>query len=301
MDDPQTLTLPGGGKITGPVKDGKVNGFGTIEWGYNMKYTGYLKDNRPHGYGQYDSVVHKHGLFNNGSFEQGVWMHYENTGLVVERGRNDHFRQGRLEFAIYRDLYAYLSAHQPTLKLEGYKIEGVGWHGPVSRTDRNVMAVDYYENGLIARSDASINNIEVWKVYVRDGQASIMVSYDPATRTGKLADGRTISEDNKHLFKPSAKYLSPSFFYTSCGCGGDGKSSITAEVSGYTNTWTRTEQVNKSAVVGYWQGTQQVTSTYYTPGYTITRKVACSNADAVWAPYGVGVRHAVLTTRSLPE
>jgi hypothetical protein len=221
--------------------------------------------------------------------------------MVVEKGRSDRFRQGQVRYTLYPDLAAFLRGTQPSLALEGYKVEGLGWQGPVSRSDRNVTAVDYYSNGMIVRTDAAINNIEVWKVYVRDGRASIMVSYDPATRTGTLADGRTISEDNKHLFRPSAKYLSPSFFYTACGCGGDGKSSVTAEVSGYTNTWTRTEQVNKSAVVGYWQGTQQVTSTYYTPGYTITRKVACSNPDAVWAPYGVGVRHAVLTTRSLPE
>ena len=37
MADPKTLILEDGGKITGPVKDGKVNGFGTIEWGVNNK------------------------------------------------------------------------------------------------------------------------------------------------------------------------------------------------------------------------------------------------------------------------
>lgn len=123
----------------------------------------------------------------------------------------------------------------------------------------------------------------VWQVYVKDGIASMVVRYNPSSKEAVLSDGRVINTSNKSEYKPSSKYYT-SHFYTVCPCGGDGKTTTTAEVSGYTKSWTRTEQVNKSAVVGYWQGTQQVTSTYYTPGYSITRKVACENPNAEWVP-----------------
>lgn len=299
MDNPQTLTLPGGVKITGPVQNGKVNGFGTIEWGYNLKYTGYLKDNLPDGYGQLDSMTQKHGLFSNGKFVQGYWIYYGLNRLNVEEGRYDQFREGRIKRSCYTNLAAYLRGAKPFEGWEGYYIEGSGWQGLVTSFDPNTKSETWYEKGMIQKRDASINNISVWQVYVKDGMASIMVSYDPITRTGTLADGRTINEQNKGQYKPS-KYNS-SHFYTMCPCGGDAKTTRTAEVSGYTKSWTRTEQVNKSAVVGYWQGTQQVTSTYYTPGYSITTKVACENPDAVWAPFGVGTRHSVLRAKSLKE
>lgn len=292
MDNPQTLTLSGVAKITGPLKDGKVNGFGTIDWGYNMKYTGYLKDNLPHGYGQWDSSRQKYGLFNEGKFVQGSWLYSDFNRLIVEEGRTDGFTAGNIKRSLYRNLAAYLQGEQPVEGWEGYFVEGTGWQGLVKSFDMYARNETMYDKGKIVSSNAAIARLWGGQVYVKDGRASLMVKYDPVSQTGTLADGRIINRDNMNEYKPSKKYYETNF-YSSCSCDGQGTTTTTAEVSGYTRSWTRTEQVNKSAVVGYWQGTQQVTSTYYTPGYTITRKVPCSNPRAEWVRYGVGTRHMV--------
>ncbi|HAO47190.1 MAG TPA: hypothetical protein PLZ45_09295 [Ferruginibacter sp.] len=312
IDNPQTITTPNDEIISGPVVNGKVNGFGTITFkghikdyrlGFNTnnQYEGYIKDNLPNGYGLMDTIgCEKYGMFSSGSFDRGKWISYWGSRLVIEEGRSDHFRQGIVKSDTYENMFDYLDGRKPVFSIEGYKIEGIGWHGLVKTLNVYKEVETWYDNGKAISSSASINNIMNGQVYVKDGQASIIVSYDPYTRTGSLADGRTINEQNKSGYKPSNRYHVTDFYMT-CGCGGDGKSTITAEIAGYTNTWSRTEQVNRSAVVGYWQGTQQVTSTYYTPGYSITRKVACSNPDAVWIPFGTGTKHSVLTRKSLKE
>jgi hypothetical protein len=302
MDDPQTIKDESGREITGTVRNGKVNGFGKIKYGYNNQYQGYLKDNRPDGYGfMVDTTgAIKYGLFNNGSFEQGSWMSYCNNRFIVTEGKKDNFKEGYLKESTYESLEDYLSGRPARWSFEGYKIQATGWQGKVLSTDYNTKTEAWFDKGVRTSYSSEINNIMVWEVYVKDGIASMLMSYDASAREGTLSDGRKINASNKSEYKPSSKYNS-SHFFGLCTCGGDAKTTRTAEVSGYTKSWTRTEQVNKSAVVGYWQGTQQVTSTYYTPGYTITTKVACSNPNAVWAPYGVTTRHSVLRTTSLKE
>lgn len=300
MDNPQTIKDEQGREITGPLRNGKINGFGNIKYGYNNHYRGYIKDNLPDGFGYMDTIgATKYGMFRNGSFEQGTWMNYWYNRFVVTEGKKDNFKEGNLKESTYESLEDYLAGKQPRWSYEGYMIQATGWQGKVVSTDYNSKTETWYDKGKIVSSASSINNISVWQVYAKDGMASVVVSYDPYGGEGTLADGRKINASNKHEYKPSKYYVGS--FYGVCPCGGDAKTTKTTEVSGYTNTWTRTEQVNKSAVVGYWQGTQQVTSTYYTPGYTMTTKVACSNPDAVWAPYGVGTRHSVLTVKSLKE
>ncbi|MFN8251848.1 MAG: hypothetical protein U0V75_08185 [Ferruginibacter sp.] len=312
MDNPQTITSASGEIITGPLVNGKVNGFGTITYkghidGYrlsinpNNQYRGYIKDNLPDGYGLMDTTgVEKYGLFSKGWLQQGNRVTYDAgnrmqiTELQADQNNNELVKERD-----YNSLFYYLQGNGPYFGIEGYKIAGKGWHGLVKSFTLSTQNEMWYDNGKLSASSSSINNIMVWQVYVKDGIASMVVSYNPATGEGILSDGRKINNSNISEFKPS-KYTS-SHFYDVCPCGGDAKTTMTAEVSGYTNTWSRTEQVNKSAVVGYWQGTQQVTSTYYTPGYTITRKVACSNPNAEWVPYGVGTRHSVLRVKSLKE
>lgn len=301
MDNPQTIKDENGRVITGPLVNGKVNGFGTIRYvDINNQYQGYIKDNRPDGFGIMDTIgARKYGLFSNGFFEEGTWMSYWNNRFIITYGKKDNFREGNLKEVTYENLEDYLAGKPPRWSYEGYMIQATGWQGKVISTDFNNETITWYDKGKVVSSASSINNISVWQVYVKDGLASVVVSYDSYAREGTLADGRKINESNKQQYKPSKYYVG--HFFDVCPCGGDAKTTKTAEVSGYTNSWTRTEQVNKSAVVGYWQGTQQVTSTYYTPGYTMTIKVACSNPDAVWAPYGVGTRHSVLRTRSMKE
>lgn len=300
MDNAQTIKDDKGREITGPMLNGKINGFGTIKYSYNNHYMGYIKDNRPDGYGLMDTIgAIKYGMFRNGSFEQGTWMNYWNNRFVVTEGKKDNFKEGNLKESTYESLEDYLAEKQPRWSYEGYMIQATGWQGKVLSTDYNSKTETWYDKGKVVSSVYSINNISMWQVYAKDGMASVVVSYDAYSGEGTLADGRKINASNKDEYKPSKYYVGS--FFDLCSCGGDAKTTKTTEVSGYTSTWKRTEQVNKSAVVGYWQGTQQVTSTYYTPGYTMTTKVACSNPDAVWAPYGVGTRHSVLRAKSLKE
>ncbi len=301
MDDPQTIKDDKGREITGPVRNGKVNGFGSIKYNFHNYYKGYITNNRPDGFGLMDTAgAIKYGLFSNGFFEQGTWMNYWNSRFMIEEGKKDNFKEGYVKKATYENIEDYLAGKAPRWTYEGYMIQATGWQGKVLSTDYNTKTETWYDKGVIVSSSSSINNIMVWQVYAKDGIASIVVSYDVYAREGTLSDGRKINASNKSQYKPSNKYNS-SHFYDVCPCGGDAKSTRTAEVSGYTKSWTRTEQVNKSAVVGYWKGTQQVTSTSYTPGYTMTIKVACSNPNAVWAPFGIGTRHSVLRTQSLAE
>lgn len=300
MDDPKTIKDDKGREITGPVRNGKVNGFGSIKYNTNNHYQGYIKDNLPDGFGYMDTIgATKYGMFSNGFFERGTWMNYWNNRFVVTEGKKDNFKEGYISESTYESLDDYLAGKQPRWSFEGYMIQATGWQGKVLSTDYNSKSETWYDKGKIVSSASSINNISVWQVYAKDGMASVVVSYDAYSGEGTLADGRKINASNKNEYKPSKYYVGS--FYDVCPCGGDAKTTKTAEVSGYTSTWKRTEQVNKSAVVGYWQGTQQVTSTYYTPGYTMTVKVACSNPDAVWAPFGVGTRHSVLKAKSLKE
>lgn len=301
MDDPQTIKDDKGREITGPVRNGKVNGFGTIRYGLYNQYQGYIKDNRPDGFGYIDTIgAMKYGMFSNGFFEQGTWMSYWNIRFIVEEGRKDNFKEGYITRKTYTSIENYLAGHIPYESLEGYMIQATGWQGKVLYKDHKIENESWYDKGIRVSSNSNITNFFGGEVYVKDGIASMMISYDPSAREGTLSDGRKINASNKNQYKPSSKYNS-SHFYEVCPCGGDAKTTRTAEVSGYTSTWKRTEQVNKSAVVGYWQGTQQVTSTYYTPGYTMTIKVACSNPNAVWAPFGLTTRHSVLRVKSLIE
>lgn len=301
MDNAQTFKDEKGREFTGPMVNGKINGFGTIRYGYNNQYQGYIKDNLPHGYGFMDTIgATKYGLFNKGFFEQGTWITYWVNRLIVTEGKKDNFKEGYIKQATHDNLEYYVAGYPPLWSFEGYMIQATGWQGKVLRTDYNSKTETWYDKGVQISSSSEINNIMVWQVYVKDGIASMVVRYNPSSKEAVLSDGRVINTSNKSEYKPSSKYYT-SHFYTVCPCGGDGKTTTTAEVSGYTKSWTRTEQVNKSAVVGYWQGTQQVTSTYYTPGYSITRKVACENPNAEWVPFGVGTRHSVLATKFFKE
>lgn len=311
IDNSQTITTANGNIVTGPMINGKVNGFGTITFkdhieGYrlgfntNNQYAGYIKDNLPDGYGLMDTIgSERYGMFNAGYFQQGNRVTY-NIRLTIEQVHIDYSKNEFIKSRTYESMYDYLNGRIPSFGFEGNKIPGIGWHGLVKNFNLSTINETWYDNGKKISSAAYINHIMACEVYVKDGIASMVVSYNPSTGEATLSDGRKINASNKNEYKPSSKYNS-SHFYSICPCGGEGKTTTSAEVSGYTNSWTRTEQVNKSAVVGYWQGTQQVTSTYYTPGYTITRKVACTNPKAVWAPYGVGTRHSVLTVNSLQE
>lgn len=311
IDNSQTITTANGNIITGPMINGKVNGFGTITFkdhieGYrlgfniNNQYAGYIKENLPDGYGLMDTIgSERYGMFNAGYFQQGNRVTYD-IRLTIEQVHIDYSKNEFIKSRTYESMYDYLNGRIPTFGFEGNKIPGIGWHGLVKNFNLSTINETWYDNGKKISSAAYINHIMVYEVYVKDGIASMVVKYNPSTGEATLSDGRKINASNKNDFKPSSKYNS-SHFYSICPCGGEGKTTTSAEVSGYTNSWTRTEQVNKSAVVGYWQGTQQVTSTYYTPGYTITRKVACTNPKAVWAPYGVGTRHSVLRVNSLQE
>jgi hypothetical protein len=299
INDSKTIQDERDYEVNGPVINGKVNGFGSIRFGNNYVYEGYITNNQPDGYGFVKANGNeKYGLFKAGSFEQGTWLSW-NFFLEIEEGRTDNFKEGFVSRSIYENLQAYIDQKKPRQSWSGYKIGENGWQGKVVNTSFNETNEYWYDKGIIVSSSTSYDQLMAFQVYAKDGIASMIVSYNAETKEGKLSDGRVITPGNKNEYKVSKHYAGE--FYNVCICGGDGQGYMTAEVAGSTSSWTRTEQVNKSAVVGYWQGTQQVKSTYYTPGYTITRKVACNRQNAFWAPFGTTTRHSELTNKSLKE
>jgi hypothetical protein len=304
IDNTQLIKDENGYEISGPLQNGKVNGFGTIKYSNNHRYQGYIFNNQPEGFGIMDTVgSKKYGLFNNGYIVQGIWLQKWNLSLTVYEGNYEgisgKFKDGYFKQKYFFNENDFFNDESPSQSYEGNFLQATGWQGKViSKTSKETKEI-WYNKGVVISSKNAINNIELWQVYTKNNIASIVISYDASVGEGTLADGRKINPSNKHEYKPS-KYIA-SHFFDACTCGGDAKTTKTKEVSGYTNSWSRTEQVNKSAVVGYWQGTQQVTSTYYTPGYSYQVKAACENANAIWAPYGIGTRHSILRTTFLKE
>lgn len=277
MVDPQTIKDDKGREITGPMRNGKVNGFGTIRYGLYNQYQGYIKDNRPDGFGYMDTIgATKYGMFSNGFFEQGTWMSYWNIRFIVEEGRKDNFKEGYITRKTYSSIENYLAGHKPFESSEGYMIQATGWHGNCVFYDQNKMESRYYENGKLISSNTQDMVAAVNTVLTKDGVASFVKS-SSLDGSFQTADGRFGNIRKNEWTKSS--HTKKEFYGFCPNCNGSGIVVESGSVAGSTSTSTRTEQYTQGAVVGYWQGTRKVTTSTYTPGYNFKTSYRCTNQN----------------------
>jgi hypothetical protein len=300
-ENAQTIKIGSNIEITGPLVNGAVTGFGTIvNKSESLSYTGNIINNKADGYGLRIKNGIQYGLFKSDSLVSGTQEYSNWYGFRITRGMFDGFKEGNVSITTYPTFTDFIEGKPFKEKYEGYIKEGIGAHGYGKEWSGTTVKEGQFENGRFVGGASKLYNITADMVLSKDGMASFVTKINYYGSIIELADGRTIRKTDLSSWKESRHpYQS---FFKNCTCGGDGTSWKNVSVSGSSNSWTRTEQVNSSAVTGYWQGTQQVTTTTATPGYNYDVKTSCSNTNAKWIRVGFsGLAHVIPASVSLKE
>jgi hypothetical protein len=300
-DNTQTIKIGSNLEITGPLVNGTVTGFGTIvDKSENMVYTGNIVNNKADGYGFRTKKGIQYGLFKSDSLVSGILEYSDGYGFRITQGMFDGFKEGNVSIITYPSFKDYITGKPFKSKYEGYIKAGIGAHGYGKEWSGTTVMEGQFENGRFVGGASNLYNVTEGMVLSKDGIASFVTKLNYDGSMIELADGRTIKKADLSSWKTSRhSYQS---FFKNCTCGGDGSTWKNVSVAGSSNSWTRTEQVNRTAVTGYWQGTQQVTTTTATAGYNYDVKTSCSNTNAIWIRVGFsGLAHVVPASVTLKE
>ncbi len=300
-DNTQTIKIGSNIEIAGPLVNGTVTGFGTIvDKSENMVYTGNIVNNKADGYGFRTKKGIQYGLFKSDSLVSGILEYSDWNGFRITQGMFDGFKEGNVSIITYPSFTDYITGKPFKSKYEGYIKAGIGAHGYGKEWSGTTVKEGQFENGRFVGGASNLYNVTEGMVLSKDGMASFVIKLNYDGSMIELADGRTIKKTDLSSWKPSRhSYQS---FFKNCSCGGDGSTWKNVSVAGSSNSWTRTEQVNRTAVTGYWHGTRQVTTTTATAGYNYDVKTSCSNTNAIWIRVGFsGLAHVLPASVSLKE
>ncbi len=304
--NPQTIQLQSGIKITGPMVNDKITGFGKIEYGNGKKYEGYIKNNLPDGYGMMDSLgnyndgktfsnTFKYGLFREGLLVTGEihtqGANFGNPFYDIVIGSSETRKESYQISKGFKD-FNYYKSNTPTRVMQGNYVAGSGWDGEVIDewygNGSNEKKVNIYQLGKLTNnkySSTSLASIGTGRVLTKNG-VSVYVKEPLGSSNWVLSDGTQAGSDELiKNYKPSRHHITE--FFVLCNCGGSGEIHNIRQAAATSDSWKRTEQTNgSSSVGGYWQGVQKKSTTYTKSGYDYVEKSVCTNSQAQWITGG---------------